>query len=125
VLFAPGYFFSRKCLDVAWRFLGDFHRAEDAVQDALVRAFLDLPKLRDPAAFPGWFRRIVRGCCYRLVRGKSLSIVALDDELMSDDPGPELCAEVRDVHQRVWDAICRLPERERLKIIFAIWPCKG
>ena len=33
-----------------WRFLGDFHRAEDAAQDALVRAFLDLPKLRDPAA---------------------------------------------------------------------------
>ena len=33
--------------------------AADAVQDALLSAWLGLPSLRDPVAFPAWFRRHV------------------------------------------------------------------
>ena len=40
--------------------LGDFHLAEDAAQEApLSGAWTELPRLREPAAFPGWFKRIV------------------------------------------------------------------
>lgn len=39
--------------------LQDAGLAEDACQEAFVDAFLHLHQLRDPAAFPGWFRRIV------------------------------------------------------------------
>lgn len=35
------------------------HDAEDAVQEALVLAWRDLPTVRDPEAFPAWFRRLV------------------------------------------------------------------
>ena len=34
------------------------HDAEDALQEAFVRAWRDLPSLRDAARWPGWFRRI-------------------------------------------------------------------
>ena len=43
----------------AYALLGDFHFAEDAAQEAFLQAYLDLEKLAEPAAFPGWFRRIV------------------------------------------------------------------
>ena len=49
----------------AVRLLGDFHLAEDAAQEAFVGAYQDLPKLREPAAFASWFRRLVAARCSR------------------------------------------------------------
>ncbi len=39
--------------------LSDRTRAEDAVQEALLRAWRDLPKLRDASRFGAWLRRLV------------------------------------------------------------------
>jgi RNA polymerase sigma-70 factor, ECF subfamily len=47
----------------AWLILRDFEQAQDAVQNALVRAWRDLPTLRDPERFDAWLRRLlVRAC---------------------------------------------------------------
>ena len=40
--------------------LGDTHQAEDAVQDALVRAWRGLPSLRDPDRWDAWLHRLHR-----------------------------------------------------------------
>lgn len=48
---------------IAQRILRDLDRTEDAVQDALVIAWRDLPGLRDPDRFDAWLRRLlVRSC---------------------------------------------------------------
>lgn len=44
--------------------LRDRPRAEDAVQEALVRAWRDLPALRDPGRFDAWLRRLLVRACY-------------------------------------------------------------
>jgi DNA-directed RNA polymerase specialized sigma24 family protein len=49
----------------AYSSLGDFSLAEDAAQGAFVEAYRKLDDLREPAAFPGWFRRIVFKYCDR------------------------------------------------------------
>ena len=47
----------------AWLILRDVEQAKDAVQNALVRAWRDLPTLRDPDAFNAWLNRLlVRAC---------------------------------------------------------------
>jgi RNA polymerase sigma factor (sigma-70 family) len=47
----------------AWLILRDAEQAKDAVQNALVRAWRDLPTLRDPEAFDAWLHRLlVRAC---------------------------------------------------------------
>ena len=43
--------------------LRDPERAKDAVQDALVRAWRDLPSLRDPDRFDAWLRRLLVHAC--------------------------------------------------------------
>lgn len=47
----------------AWLILRDPEQAKDAVQNALVRAWRDLPTLRDPDRFDAWLHRLlVRAC---------------------------------------------------------------
>ena len=52
----------------ALRWIGDAESARDAAQDAFVSAYLSLDQLRDPAAFPGWFRRVLLKHCDRRTR---------------------------------------------------------
>jgi RNA polymerase sigma-70 factor (ECF subfamily) len=50
--------------------------AEDAVQDALLRAWLGIRGLRDPDRFEAWLRRLTVHSCYRTAsRGRSRRVV--------------------------------------------------
>ncbi len=48
----------------ATRLLGSVDAAEDAVQDALIQAFDQLARCRDPENFAGWFFLILRNRCF-------------------------------------------------------------
>jgi len=48
--------------------LRDRSWAEDAAQDALVRAWRDLPGLRDPDRFDAWLHRLLVRACYDQLR---------------------------------------------------------
>jgi RNA polymerase sigma-70 factor (ECF subfamily) len=48
--------------------LRDPELARDAVQDGLIRAWRDLPGLRDPGAFDGWLHRLTVNACLDLAR---------------------------------------------------------
>jgi RNA polymerase sigma-70 factor, ECF subfamily len=48
---------------IARLILRDTHMAEDAVQEALVHAWHDLPRLRDPERFDAWLRRLLINAC--------------------------------------------------------------
>ncbi len=110
----------RRFQDMAYGYsysiLGDFHLAQDAAQEAFIQAYRDLPKLREPAAFPGWFRKIVFKQCDRLTRGKRISTASLEAvvETVSKDPGPDELIEEREIKDRVLEAIRALPEDERI-----------
>ena len=52
----------------AWLMLRDADRATDAVQNALVRAWRDLPTLRDPDRFDAWLHRLLVNACIDLLR---------------------------------------------------------
>lgn len=54
---------ARRLFVVADRILRDADLAEDAVQQALVAIWQDLPALRDPDRFEAWTYRIVVRCC--------------------------------------------------------------
>ena len=53
--------------------------AEDAVQDAYLRAFRRLHDLDEPAAFIGWFRRIVITVALNMRRAHRRTLLRLDD----------------------------------------------
>jgi RNA polymerase sigma factor (sigma-70 family) len=99
----------------AFAVLGDVYLAQDTAQEAFVVAWQKLSQLREPAAFAGWFKRIVLTQCNRLTRCKRLQLVPLEHDVRSSiDPGPHAAAERNDLLTKVLQAISALPEKERL-----------
>src|SRR6185503_17213207 len=94
----------------AYARLGDFYLAQDAAQEAFISAWQALPQLRQPEAFPGWFRRIVLTECNRLTRGKRLPTISLDEGLSPISPhtDPQAAVERDELTRRVFTAINKL-----------------
>ena len=66
---------------VAKGILRDSGLAEDAAQDAYLRAFRRLGELEEAASFPGWLRRIVITVALNMRRARRVTFLALDDTL--------------------------------------------
>lgn len=63
---------ARKGYGIAYDLLGNRAEAEEAVQEALARACESIGDLRDQAAAPAWFLRIVTTMCLRTLRRRRL-----------------------------------------------------
>jgi len=63
----------------AARMLGSLDAAEDAVQDALVRAFDQLAQCREPDKFAGWLFLILRNRCFAERRRQTREGRGLED----------------------------------------------
>ncbi len=98
----------------SYSLLGDFHQAEDAAQEAFIEAYRNLGQLRDPAAFPGWFRRVVFSRCQRILRRKRPCTEALEGTLPAQDKEPSEMMARAELKDSVLAAIRSLPEPERM-----------
>lgn len=75
-----------RCYAIAYRILRDAERAQDAVQQAFLLAWRELPRLRDVTRFEVWLHRLVVNACYeefRRYRRWSSNVRALP----ADGPG--------------------------------------
>ena len=59
---------SDRMFAIATRILRDVDLAEDALQSALITAWRELPRLRDPDRFEAWVRRLLVHACYAEAR---------------------------------------------------------
>lgn len=64
--------------------LRDSHEAQDAVQEATIKAWRNLGKLRDEAAVRPWFLAIVANQCRSARRGGWWSVIRLDSPPSSE-----------------------------------------
>jgi len=68
--------------------LRDSDRAEDATQEAFVRAWREIPRLRDANKFDAWLRRLVVNSCYdearRVTRRAEVSLISLSERSVGD-----------------------------------------
>ena len=66
-------------LGAALSVLRDRAAAQDAVQQAYLRAFRRIDDLKDPAAFAGWLRRVVITVALNMRRARRLTLLSVDD----------------------------------------------
>src|SRR5678815_1940285 len=106
--------FQDMAVGYGYSILHDFQLAEDAAQEAFFEAYRKLASLREAAAFPGWFRRIVYKHCDRIVRGKAFSVVPLDaaDHQSAMEISQLESLVQGEVNYKIRSAIDSLPEHE-------------
>jgi RNA polymerase sigma-70 factor, ECF subfamily len=101
----------------AWLMLRDTDRAMDAVQNTLLRAWRDLPTLRDPDRFASWLHRLlVHACIDEIRRGRRRRLdVEITDATDFPTPADETSALVdRDQLER---GFRRLDAEERAVLV--------
>src|SRR5438552_9277855 len=55
--------YQRRVYALCYSLVADWAEAQDLAQESFVRAWMDLAKLRDPARFGPWLRRVAFGTC--------------------------------------------------------------
>ena len=107
--------FQDMAVGYAYSVLGDFHLAEDAVQEAFIEAYPILSRVYGPVAFPSWFRRIIFKHCNRLTRRKRDQFIPPEVmvEIPSDKKDPAEEIEERETKSLVLAAVATLPEKQR------------
>jgi RNA polymerase sigma-70 factor, ECF subfamily len=103
------------------RILRSAHDAEDALQDALLRAWRALPSFEGRGSLRGWLFRIVTNASLDAIRRRPALLVPIDQEepqAVSPETGPEDLLERREALERALVTACRvLPERQREVLI--------
>ena len=102
---------------LARRVTGNHADAEEIVQEALLRVWVNAPRWRPLAAFRTWFYRVVVNLC--LSRRRRAPFVALDEIAEPVDPAlaPSDALERRQTDRLVAAAIGELPDRQRAAIV--------
>ncbi|HET8951776.1 MAG TPA: RNA polymerase subunit sigma-70, partial [Solirubrobacteraceae bacterium] len=62
----------------AYRMLGSVHDAEDAMQDALLRAWRGVPRFDGRSALKSWLSRIVTNTCLDLIKKRPKKMLPID-----------------------------------------------
>ena len=108
--------YERTALAVAYAQVHDAHRAGDAVQEAFLRAWQELPRLQEAAKFGGWLLQIVRNAAIDARRRIRPSVPEFPDLAAKNaDPAREL--EDAEQAAKVKEALAILDETTRTAVV--------
>jgi RNA polymerase sigma-70 factor (ECF subfamily) len=102
---------------LAYRITGNHEDANDAAQDAFVKAFQALRQFREDAAFSTWLHRVATNAALDLVRRRPASPPADLPLDLAAPGGPEDDAHRHEVQRRVYAALGRLPAEFRVAVV--------
>src|SRR4051794_32785980 len=101
---------------IARRIVRDVGLAEDAVQQALVIAWRELPRLRDPDRFDAWLQRTLVHACYAEARRKRVWLSTVQVLPIDGPAGPDDLASLVD-RDEVERGFRRLPPEQRAILV--------
>ena len=115
----------RRAARIAFHYLRDSAEADEAVQDALVKAYTHLSSFREELPFEVWFTRILINGCLDRIKARTRRerwLVPMPESPHGRDfaervagggPSPEDQVLGRERRQKLAAALARLPERQR------------
>jgi RNA polymerase sigma-70 factor (ECF subfamily) len=115
----------RRAARIAFHYMRDSAEADEAVQDALVKAFSHLSSFREELPFEVWFTRILINGCLDRIKARTRRerwLVPMPesphgrdftDRVAGSGPSPEDQLLGRERRQKLAAALARLPDRQR------------
>lgn len=106
--------YERPARAAAMHVLGNYHSAEDAAQEAFIKAYRQLAGLRKPETFGPWLLTIVRRCALDIADKKRPN-VPLD--AVGDIPAHQRNGRLDDDKQQLLQQVMQLGESERQVVL--------
>jgi RNA polymerase sigma-70 factor (ECF subfamily) len=118
--------FQRPVYNLAYRMLGNPHDAEDAAQEAFLKAYRALAGYDPSRSFSTWLLSITAHHCIDRLRRKRLQQVSLDGlppwrQLASDSVNVQRELEREDEGDRIRALLQYLPDEYRLVLVLRYW----
>ena len=114
--------------NLCYRLLGNSHDAEEAAQEAFLRAYTRLSSYDPARPFKTWLFSIAHHYCIDRLRRRRLAWLSLDDEpelqpanWRSATPTPEEQAIRHEREADVQDALAALPPKDRSALVMRYW----
>ena len=119
--------YQRPVYSVCYRMLGTPTAAEDAAQEAFIRAYKALDRYDPERSFATWLLSIASNYSIDQLRKRKITILSMDSEkhawLAPPDPGPspEKAALEREKQALVQRILAELSETDRAAIVLQYW----
>ncbi|MCH7586419.1 MAG: sigma-70 family RNA polymerase sigma factor [Chloroflexi bacterium] len=112
--------------NLCYRLLGNSGDAEDASQEAFIRAYRKLSTYDSRRKFVNWMLTIASNYCVDKLRKRRLTLVSLDKLPLTDAArdkaaGPERALVLRDRQNEVQELLIQLGPRDRAVIVLKYW----
>jgi len=104
-------------IHVVYRMCGDANLAEDAAQEAFIRAWQHLPGYRPRSPFRNWVYRIATNAARDALRRERETVDVDKVSLTAQDAGPEAKMEGQERGERVRLAVLALPPASREALV--------
>ena len=107
---------------LCYHIVGNFADAQDLTQETFVKAYLDLPRMRDRSKFASWLYRITVNTCKMWLRDRKgaddlpLEAVVQTETDFADGGSPQESAEAEELRLSITEAIASLSEKNRLAV---------
>jgi RNA polymerase sigma-70 factor (ECF subfamily) len=119
--------YERDVFNLAYRMLNERGEAEDAAQEAFLRAYAHLDRYDQSRPFKTWLLSIASNHCIDRLRRRRLTWLSLEDTLpphpalTSDIPGPEEAALMNERNVLVQDLLADLSPDYRVVVVLRYW----
>ncbi len=116
--------YQRQVHNLAYRMLGNPEDAEDAAQEAFLRAYTALPSFQVGRKFSSWLLAIASNLCIDILRRRRYAWLSLDDvayRLVAPAEEPWRGVVREEEASQVQHLLQRLPEKYRLVVILRYW----
>jgi len=119
--------YERDVFNLAYRMLNDWGEAEDAAQEAFLRAYAHLDRYDQQRSFKTWLLSIASNHCIDRLRRRRLTMLSLDEPLpphpalTSDTPGPEEATLANERSAQVQELLDELNPDYRVAVVLRYW----
>lgn len=119
--------YERDVFNLAYRMLSDRGEAEDAAQEAFLRAYANLERYDTSRSFKTWVLSITSNHCIDRLRRRRLTWLSLEEPLpphpalTSDTPGPEDELLTNERNLLVQDLLNELSPEYRVAVVLRYW----
>lgn len=116
--------YQRHVHNLTYRMLGNAEDAEDATQEAFLRAYVALPSFQMGRKFSSWLLSIASNLCIDILRRRRYAWLSLEDvsfRLVAPSEEPSRAVLRQEEAGQVQHLLSRLPEKYRLVVILRYW----